>query len=398
MTFLYYLSIPLIGAFIGWVTNWMAVKMIFKPREPFKVGPLVFQGIIPKYQHKFAHSLATMATQELISARELFQKIEPEKVKEILKTTLDGLSHDYVKIAIDEVSPTVWGLLPQSTKNSIIEAVRAETLTTVTEIFKDLDDNIERRLDLYQFIYDKITGENVGLMETLFYRVSYDQLKFIEYSGAYFGFAIGLIQLLLWSVMQQWFIMPIVGFIVGIVTNWIAIKMCFEPREPTKYWFITYQGMVPRRQKEISKLFGEQAAEEILRPDYLVAKLLTGESGDRIIQLISNKIDAVIDSRMGLLKPMGVLLVGDKFRLVKEKIVRRAVSSFSEIAGELQYYIKTAIGVSEMLEIKLTGLPKSMFEEILRGLFKEDEMLLIMYGGVLGAIIGFIQAAMLLVG
>lgn len=396
MTWLFYLSIPLISAAIGWITNIVAVRMIFKPREPVHFGPLVFQGIIPKYQHKFAHALATMTTQELMSARELFEKIEPEKVREILATTLDGLAVDYVKIALDEVSPTVWDVLPTLVRNSIIESVRTETYNTVSEIFTDLDANIDERLDLYQFIYDKITGENVGLMEDLFYRVSYDQLKFIEKAGGYFGLCIGMFQLVLWSLLEQWFILPLVGGIVGLTTNWLAIKMCFEPREPRRYWFITYQGMVPRRQKEISRLFGEQAAEEVLRPEYLVEKLLSGESGDRIIELISDKIDLIVNEKMKLLKPMKSLLIGERYKTVKNKIVHRAIASFSEIAEELNYYIKSAIGVSEMLELKLTALPKQRFEEILRGLFREDEFVLIVYGGVLGTVIGLFQLSMLL--
>ncbi|MFC1853785.1 DUF445 family protein, partial [candidate division CSSED10-310 bacterium] len=245
MKIVFFLSIPFITALIGWITNVLAVKMIFKPLHKVKFGPLSFQGIIPKYQEKFAHSLATMSTQELVTARELFQKIEPEKVKEILRTTLDEVSEDYVKIALDEVSPTIWSLVPTNVKQSIILSVQAETYDTVSEIFKDLDANIERRLDLYSFIYDKLTGDNVTLMEDLFYRVSYDQLKFIERAGAYFGFVIGIVQLLLWSLFSQWLILPIVGCTVGLITNWLAIQMCFEPREPKKYWFVTYQGMVP---------------------------------------------------------------------------------------------------------------------------------------------------------
>jgi len=202
--------------------------------------------------------------------------------------------------------------------------------------------------------------------------------------------------LILWAIVPIWWSLPIVGFIVGIITNWIAIKMVFEPREPRRFWFFTYQGMVPRRQKEIAKVLGEEAADEVLRPDYLVEHLLTGESGDRIVRLIATKVDQFVDQKMGLLKPMSAVLIGEKLTSAKEKIVKRAIASFPQIADELEYYLKSAIGVGELLEVKLTALSARRFEDILRGLFKEDEALLIAYGGVLGAAMGLVQAGMLL--
>lgn len=44
-------SVPLIGGFIGWLTNWVAIKMLFYPREPKKILFVTFQGIFPKTKH-----------------------------------------------------------------------------------------------------------------------------------------------------------------------------------------------------------------------------------------------------------------------------------------------------------------------------------------------------------
>ena len=34
--------IPLISAFIGWFTNWIAIKMLFHPKEPKKILMVFF--------------------------------------------------------------------------------------------------------------------------------------------------------------------------------------------------------------------------------------------------------------------------------------------------------------------------------------------------------------------
>ena len=41
---------PLIGAFIGLVTNWIAIRLLFRPRRRM----LGFQGLIPKYRREIA--------------------------------------------------------------------------------------------------------------------------------------------------------------------------------------------------------------------------------------------------------------------------------------------------------------------------------------------------------
>ena len=64
---LLFATVPLVTAFVGWVTNWAAVKMIFHPEKFVGVGPLGWQGILPRQAHKFATGVADMATENLIS-------------------------------------------------------------------------------------------------------------------------------------------------------------------------------------------------------------------------------------------------------------------------------------------------------------------------------------------
>ena len=58
-TLVLFLTVPLITAFIGYITNWAAVKMVFHPRQPWGVGPLKWQGIVYRLAPKFAAEIAT---------------------------------------------------------------------------------------------------------------------------------------------------------------------------------------------------------------------------------------------------------------------------------------------------------------------------------------------------
>ena len=61
------LLIPFISAFIGWFTNWIAIKMLFHPKEPMNILGIKIQGIFPKNQQKFAQKLGTLVATELLN-------------------------------------------------------------------------------------------------------------------------------------------------------------------------------------------------------------------------------------------------------------------------------------------------------------------------------------------
>ena len=67
---------PLVGALIGYATNWLAVKMLFRPRNLVSVGPLKFQGVVPRRQEALADSIAETVHDELISAEDVAELVQ----------------------------------------------------------------------------------------------------------------------------------------------------------------------------------------------------------------------------------------------------------------------------------------------------------------------------------
>jgi uncharacterized membrane protein YheB (UPF0754 family) len=66
--------IPLISAFIGWFTNWIAIKMLFHPKEPKRILGITFHGIFPKRQAQFAEKLGKLVSNELLSFEDIAEK------------------------------------------------------------------------------------------------------------------------------------------------------------------------------------------------------------------------------------------------------------------------------------------------------------------------------------
>ena len=66
------LRITAVSGLIGFLTNWLAITMLFQPREP---RPLVGQGVIPSQRERVAYRLAEAVSDELINEAIIMEKI-----------------------------------------------------------------------------------------------------------------------------------------------------------------------------------------------------------------------------------------------------------------------------------------------------------------------------------
>ena len=395
---LLFLTVPLVTAFVGWVTNWAAVKMIFHPEKYVGIGPLGWQGILQRRSHKFATGIADMAVENLLSPRELAEKLDPDEMEKLFASTLDEQTEELVAEAANIIRPGAWKELPDHVKQMIVTQVKAQTGQISREIFDRLQGVSDDLLDLHHLVYSQLSGENVRLLAKFTKEIGAKEFKFIEYYGGVFGLLIGLVQVGVWSLMQTWWLMPIVGVLDGLVNNWLAIQMIFRPMEPTKYFgLFTYQGMFPKRQAKISEDYGRVAAADILTPRNFIRLISEGEAGERIAKIVSETISEKIDAEWKKVAPMVPVEVSQAdLDAVKAKVVERIAHTVPEVQPEFEAYLERKLDIATTIETKLTTLPKDDFERILRGVFEEDEITLIIVGGVLGGAVGVAQGALVL--
>lgn len=88
---------PLIGAAIGYVTNWIAVKMLFFPLNPVKIGKFTLPftpGVIPKNKERLAQAIGNSISDNLVNADTLKDALLSDSMKadvrEIVVDFLNG--------------------------------------------------------------------------------------------------------------------------------------------------------------------------------------------------------------------------------------------------------------------------------------------------------------------
>lgn len=394
------IAVPSITGAIGWVTNWAAVKMIFGPERFIGLGKVGWQGIIFRHSDKFATNLGVIAKDHLLSAEELTSKLDADELDKLLGTAFDDEAPKLVAEAAETVRPGAWAMVPPPMQAMVIEQVKQRTKVISRDVLVEVQGKATELLDLKEVVRGALSGENTRRLARLTEEIGGKEFVFIEWSGGVFGFLIGMLQLGVWNLMQTWWLMPIVGIIVGLVTNYLAIQMIFRPFEPTKYLgLFRYQGLFPKRQAEIAHDYGRTTAREVITAKNLIDLLIEGERGERLLAIVRDAVSRRIDQEWAQVKGMVPIPVSDEqLATLKEQIVTRMLAMAPTLRPQVEQYLDAKLDIQTTVETRLAGLSKPEFEGLLRGVFQEDELTLILVGGFLGGAVGVLQAAIVLGG
>jgi uncharacterized membrane protein YheB (UPF0754 family) len=216
-------------AFIGWITNVVAIKMLFRPYERITlIGPIGWQGILAREAHRFARDVADMVVEEFLTPRDLAKQIDPAAVRAALDPLLLEAVDAGLARFVDDLPATVKqsGLLSRGVLSVIRKQILDEMDRLGPEVRDFVCERIDPLVDLHGEIIKNLTGGNLARLENLIMTVSAKEFRWIEYYGAIFGAAIALVQigLVALGLTSPWLI-PTIGVIVGLTTNWLAIVM-----------------------------------------------------------------------------------------------------------------------------------------------------------------------------
>jgi uncharacterized membrane protein YheB (UPF0754 family) len=189
--------IPLISAFIGWVTNWVAIKMLFHPRQPKKILGVTFHGIFPKRQKQFAEKLGKLVSAEFLSFDDIEQKISnPENLKKIMPM-IENHVDDFLRNKLGNEMPVISMFIGDKTINKLKESFMKEIEILFPLVMKKYAANLKDELDLEKIVIEKVSGFSSDKLEEVLQQIMSKEFRFVEIIGAVIGFIIGLVQVLI---------------------------------------------------------------------------------------------------------------------------------------------------------------------------------------------------------
>jgi uncharacterized membrane protein YheB (UPF0754 family) len=396
-TVVLFVTVPLITAFIGYITNWTAVKMVFHPREPWGVGPLKWQGIVYRMAPKFAAEIAN-TTGHVLSPEDMVERLDAHRLVQRLVDAHPGEIDALVGEALDIVSPGTWDAMAPEAREQVRGLVLGQVEQSVGQAFVGMGEHAEALIDLDRLVVEELSGPNADRLARVAQEVGHRELRFIELYGGVFGFAVGIFQAAAYSVFGIWWMMPIVGAVVGLGTNWLAIQMIFRPLEPRRYLgLVTYQGMFPKRQAEIARDYGRIAAGEVLTPANLIDHVAANPAAEELVgELVGQARGQLEQFRPLLAMIAGAEPTDDQLDKVTFVLAQRLTDLVPQARPLVEDHLSQSLRLDELIEERLSVLDKPQFERMLRGIFEEDEIILVLIGGALGAAVGAVQGAIVL--
>ena len=187
----------ILSTFTGWVTTWIAIKMLFHPRRPFKLLGLTIQGIFPKNQRLIAEKLGQVVGKELLSFDEIEQKVTNPENLEKLRPEIEKHVDHFLRNKIQEVFPMLAMMIGEKTILQLKDALLTEFETLFPTLMKSYMTKLEEDLDLEKIVTEKVANFSSEKLEDILNQITKREFKFLDFIGGFFGLLIGLIQVAL---------------------------------------------------------------------------------------------------------------------------------------------------------------------------------------------------------
>ncbi len=183
--------IPVVlGAVIGWFTNWIALKMLFHPRRR-RWG---FQGLLPRRQAELARDVGRIVGTELVKVDELLAPLDRLDLAPQLTALLDqALTR---KITELRAKPLVGMLLTDGLVQGFRDSILKEVLAAQPQIIANLKAAARPHLDVSTLAEQQLASFDLDRLERLINQLASTEFRAIEWWGAVLGGMIGLLQAL----------------------------------------------------------------------------------------------------------------------------------------------------------------------------------------------------------
>lgn len=181
----------LIGGLIGWLTNKVAIKMLFRPVNPVKVLFFTFQGVFPKRKDKMAISLADTIEKELLSKEVILDKIlKPENLESLKQEIMDTL--------VERLSEKIPSMVRMFLGSNVDQMLKDFLDKEGDQIFIDLIEKFKEvgldNLNIREIVVERVNALDFIEFEKIIFGLMNQELKHIEIIGLILGSLIGVVQ------------------------------------------------------------------------------------------------------------------------------------------------------------------------------------------------------------
>ncbi|MGQ9824664.1 MAG: DUF445 domain-containing protein, partial [Desulfotomaculales bacterium] len=169
MNWVWFASLPLLGGFIGWSTNMLAVRLLFRPYRPVRI-PLVgyrLQGMLPRYRTELARKVGELIQNELIPLDFLLAYLGSEEMAGELTRLAEKAVHARV---VDRLPDFLPASLKKMVADLLAGLVRRELPGLISEFVARSGEKIRRELILARLIEERMNALDLPRLEEIIFQ------------------------------------------------------------------------------------------------------------------------------------------------------------------------------------------------------------------------------------
>ena len=191
-----------------------------------------------------------------------------------------------------------------------------------------------------------------------------------------------------------WIVMPLVGGGIGYVTNRLAVAMIFRPVEARRILGLRIQGLVPRRKPDLARSIGRVVGTHLLDHEDIVRAMGTLDVEGLIERAIERGLEPKI-AELRRIPLLGNFLTDERVGDMRRSLSRRLLSDSDSLVEEFERAIEEGLDVQEIVTRKVEEFPVEKLEALILEVASKELRAIELLGGLLGALIGLGQAALL---
>ena len=196
------LVMVLISGAIGWITNWVAIKMLFRPHKEINFGLFKIQGLIPKRRAEIGTGIANIIQNELISVKDVISNIDRVEFSKRLNDLIDDVLDKNLKKKVKEKFPLLQMFFTDKVAKDVGNTIKDIVMENQEKIFEIFSNYAEENIDFEVIISDKISNFSLDKLEEIITLLANKELKHIEVIGAILGMLIGAVQYLITLIIK----------------------------------------------------------------------------------------------------------------------------------------------------------------------------------------------------
>lgn len=184
------LLLACVGALIGYTTNVVAIKLLFRPLLPVNILGFKIQGVIPKRRDEIAKSIGETVEKELLSVDEIIDQLlagtDKQEILDMLKKRIIEMTEGKLPSLLNAFSGMI--------QKYIEEIIDAKGEALLDEMTETLIHKATSSISISKMIEEKISMFELDEIEKMILKIARTELKHIEYLGGVLGFLIGIVQ------------------------------------------------------------------------------------------------------------------------------------------------------------------------------------------------------------